>query len=463
MTLASRAIGRQFKLQPAVTRDVALERDIPVRMRDGAVLKTNHFAPKLDTAPTVMIRSPYGRSGIIGVATGRVLAERGFHVVLQSCRGTFGSDGDFHPMRHERNDGLDTIAWIEAQPWFDGNLFTYGPSYVGFTQWAVADSPAIKGMLLAVTASSFRDPTYAGGSFSLDTVINWAGLIGDQGGSLLSFAVKQVGTRRRIRRSWNHLPLSEVDLEATRREVAFVREWLANADDEAYWLDRGHQALITGTTAPACMVGGWYDIFLPWQLADYARLRAAGHRPRLVIGAWTHANPQLLSRSLREAVDFFRARSRDEEPEQPVTLYIGGAGEWRSFADWPPAARKQNWFLGPDRTLTTTATEAAGSDRLHYDPSNPTPSPGGPLLTEEAGRVDNRAVEARPDVLVYTSAALEADVEAIGPVSADLSVRTSSPYFDIFVRICDVAPDGRSENVCDGLTRVNDGAERVRV
>jgi putative CocE/NonD family hydrolase len=460
MTLASRVIGRSFKLQPAVTRDVTLERDIPVPMRDGVVLKTNHFAPRLDNAPTVMIRSPYGRSGIIGVATGRVLAERGFHVVLQSCRGTFGSGGEFHPMRHERSDGLDTIAWIEQQPWFDGDLFTYGPSYVGFTQWAVADSPAIKGMLLAVTASSFRDPTYAGGSFSLDTVVNWAGLIGDQGGSLLSFAAKQLRTRRRIRGAWNHLPLSEVDVVATRREVAFVREWLANADDEAYWLERGHEGLITGTTAPICMVGGWYDIFLPWQLADYAKLRAAGHQPRLVIGAWTHANPELLSRSLREAVDFYRDRSPEAKP---VALYVGGAGEWRTFAEWPPAARTREWFLGPDRALTTTPVTATGSDRLRYDPSDPTPSPGGPLLTEEAGHVDNRAVEARPDVLVYTSEVLAEDVEAIGPVSADIALRTSSPYFDIFVRICDVAPDGRSENVCDGLTRVNDGAERVHV
>ncbi|HEY1486671.1 MAG TPA: CocE/NonD family hydrolase [Micromonosporaceae bacterium] len=463
MTLASRAIGRSFKLPPAATRAVAVDRDVDVRMRDGVVLKTNHYAPRLDSAPTVMIRSPYGRNGIIGVATGRVLAERGFHVVLQSCRGTFGSGGDFQPMRHERTDGLDTIAWIQEQPWFDGNLFTYGPSYVGFTQWAVADSPAIKGMLLAVTASSFRDPTYAGGSFSLDTVLNWAGLIGDQGGSLLSFAVRQARTRRRLRGAWNHLPLSEVDVVATRREVQFVREWLANADDEAYWLDRGHAALIGSITAPICMVGGWYDIFLPWQLADYDRLRAAGAQPRLVIGAWTHASTDLLAQSIREGIDWFREQLSGESTEKPVKLYVGGANEWRTYDEWPPAARTQEWFLGPDRTLSTIPTAAAGSDHFRYDPADPTPSPGGPLLTQEAGRVDNAGVETRADMLVYTSDVLSDDVEAIGPVTADIHLRTSSPHFDVFVRICDVAPNGRSENVCDGLTRIDDGAETVRV
>src|SRR5213083_321171 len=107
-------------------------------MRDGVVLRTNHYEPRLRPAPTILVRTPYGRNGVMGVLSGRVLAERGYHVVLQSCRGTFGSEGVFEPMAHERADGLDTIAWIKSQPWFDGNLFTYGSSYVGFTQWAVA-------------------------------------------------------------------------------------------------------------------------------------------------------------------------------------------------------------------------------------------------------------------------------------------------------------------------------------
>jgi putative CocE/NonD family hydrolase len=202
------------------------------------------------------------------------------------------------------------------------------------------------------------------------------------------------------------------------------------------------------------MVGGWYDIFLPWQLADYARLRAAGARPRLVIGAWTHVSPELHSRSMREGIDWFRAQSNGGSPKAQVELHVGGADEWRTFDDWPPAARAEAWFFGPNRTLSTTATHGDEADRFRYDPADPTPSPGGPLLTPDAGRVDNAVVETRDDVLVYTSAVLTDDVEAIGPVSAEIRLRSSSPYFDVAVRICDVAPDGRSENVCDGLTRV---------
>jgi len=467
MSLPSRLVDRVIDLPPAITRDVALHRDLDVHARDGIILRTDHYAPRLASAPTILVRTPYGRRGIIGLISGRVLAERGFHVVLQSCRGTFDSGGEFQPMRHEREDGLDTVAWIEAQPWFDGNLFTYGPSYVGFTQWAIADAagPALKGMLTAVTSSTFRDPTYAGGSFSLDTVLNWATLLANQGGSLASFMIKQSRTQRRLRRAWNHLPLSDVGSIASGSEIAFIQEWLAGAADEPYWLDRSHDHRIASVTAPVCMVGGWYDIFLPWQLADYARLRSAGAEPRLVIGPWSHASRDLFARSLTEGVAWFRAQL-GQEPKRPgIQLYVGGADEWRTYDEWPPASRTREWFLGPDRTLTAVPSTSAEPDRFRYDPADPTPSPGGALLTTDAGRVDNAKVEARADVLVYTSTTLAQDFEAIGPVTAEIALSSSSPYFDIFVRVCDVASNGRSENVCDGLTRVTgtDGPQTVTV
>lgn len=463
MSIGSRLADRFIDLPPAVTRDIRVTRDIPVKTRDGMILRTDHYAPRLDSAPTVLIRTPYGRRGVLGLLTGRVVAERGFHVVLQSCRGTFGSTGAFAPMRHERADGLDTIAWLERQSWFDGNLFTYGPSYVGFTQWAIAAEagPALKGMLTAVTASSFREPTYAGGSFSLDTVLNWATLLGNQGGSLVSFAIKQSRTQAGLRRAWLHLPLAEADRVASGREIDFYQEWLACAEDEPYWRDRGHAVEIEKTSAAVCMVGGWYDLFLPWQLADYDRLRAAGHRPRLVIGPWTHADRGLFARSLREGIEWFRDRLTDQPLKpKPVSLYVGGADEWRDFPEWPPAGRTDEWFLRSGGGLTpdqapTGSAETVAPDRFRYDPADPTASPGGPLLTTDGGRRDNAATEARADVLVYTTDPLDHDVEAIGPVSATIRVRGSSEYFDVFVRICDVDPTGLSENICDGLTRVD--------
>jgi putative CocE/NonD family hydrolase len=462
MSLGSRAIERLFHLPPAVTRAVRARRGLAVTARDGVVLRTDHWEPRLRPAPTILIRTPYGRSGVIGLVSGRVLAERGFHVVLQSCRGTFDSGGEFDPMRHEREDGLDTVAWIERQPWFDGNLFTFGPSYLGFTQWALASDagPVLKGMLTAVTSSSFRDSTYAGGAYSLDTILNWVALTQNQGGPLLSFLYRQRRAQARLRRAWSHLPLSEVDGLVTGREVRFFQEWLKHSEPgDPYWDVRANPD-VARVSAPVCMVGGWYDIFLPWQLRDYATLRAAGAAPRLVIGPWSHPALGLLGATMREAIAWFRS-ALDGGTAGGVRLHIGGVDEWREIDEWPPASGTTEWLLGSGvvgRRLGRTSKAALdGPDRFRYDPADPTPSPGGPLLTYEAGRKDNRAVEARPDVLVYTGPPLAADLEAVGPVSALVYARTSSEFFDLFVRVCDVAPDGRSENVCDGLIRVLPG------
>ncbi|MEN3308684.1 MAG: uncharacterized protein V7603_4886 [Micromonosporaceae bacterium] len=461
MTLGSRMIERYFRLPPPVTRDVRVHRDLPVRVRDGVVLRTDHHEPRRRPAPTVLIRTPYGRKGIMGLMSGRAIAERGFHVVLQSCRGTFDSGGAFDPMRHEREDGLDTVAWIEAQPWFDGNLFTYGPSYVGFTQWAIAAEagPSLKGMLAAVTTAGFRDPTYAGGAYSLDTIVNWASILSNQGGSLPSFLYKQARSQRRVRRALVHFPLSEVDSRATGDSVRFFQEWLAHAEpDDPYWAQRVHHTRVAEVDAAVCLVGGWYDIFLPWQLRDYATLRAAGKSPRLVIGPWTHADPHLLGYSLREALSWFGHQLNGGRGRPGgVRIHVGGAGEWRDLPDWPPPATTTEWFLQADGGLAAGTPSGSGPDKFRYDPADPTPSPGGPLLTPQAGRRDNRAVEARADVLVYTTEPLAADYEAIGPVSATVHIRSSLDHFDVHVRVCEVDGTGRSENICDGLVRVTPG------
>jgi putative CocE/NonD family hydrolase len=444
MSLGSWVLGRYFRLPKPVTRAVRVNRASPVPMGDGAVLRTDHWEPRLRPAPTILIRTPYGRSGVIGLVSGRLLAEHGYHVVLQSCRGTFDSDGEFEPMRHERDDGLDTVAWVQEQPWFDGNLFTYGPSYLGFTQWALAAGagPALKAMMTAVTASAFRDPTYAGGAYSLDTILNWAMVTTNQGGSYLNFMLRQSRAVRRLRANVNHLPLSEVDGLVTGREVRFFQEWLRHAEpDDPYWTVRGNPD-VARVTAPVCMVGGWYDIFLPWQLRDHATLRAAGATPRLVIGPWSHADLELLGVSLREALAWFHGALNGGTPGG-VRVFVGGVDEWRDLPDWPPPYRVRDLAVDPGR--------------FRYDPADPTPSPGGALLTPQAGRRDNRPVEARPDVLVSTTPPLTGDVTVIGPVSATIRTRTSSEYFDVAVRVCEVTPDGRSENLTDGLVRVTPG------
>jgi uncharacterized protein len=468
MTVASRTLGAMFRMPSALTARVRVRRGLSVRMRDGVILRADHYAPDLPDAPTLLVRTPYGRSGHMRVIA-RTVAERGFQVVLQSCRGTFDSGGEFVPLRHERDDGLDTIDWLRRQPWYSGAFAMYGPSYVGFVQWAVAGDagPDLKALTTAVTASGFRDATYAGGGFSLDTVLTWSAILAAQRRSFVANAVDMLRGQPNLRRALAHPVLAEADALAVGAPVPHYQEWLREADaDTPYWRDRCHDHRLADVDVPVLMIGGWSDIFLPWQLDDYAALRACGRRPQLVIGDWHHGSVGLLAASLRESVTFLRGHLHGEQDllaTSPVRVRVGGprppdrTGNWKDLPDWPPPSVVQEMYLYPDGglgRLPPGGGDEAGRSFV-YDPADATPAVGGPrLAAHQAGRRDNRTLEARRDVLVYTGTPLDAPMEIIGPVRAVIRVRTSRPYFDLFVRLCDVEPGGRSVNVCDGLVRV---------
>ncbi len=448
-----------------MTHDVRVRRGIGIRARDGVILRTDHYAPRLEDAPTVLVRTPYGRRGFNALAA-RMLASLGFHVLVSSCRGTADSGGPFDPLRNERADGLDTVEWLRRQPWFDGRLGTFGPSYVGYTQWAIADVPELAAMATAVTASQFRDPVYAGRSFALHTTLAWASILAAQKRPWSAAAMELLRGQPKLERALGHVPIGDADRIATGTEVGFFRRWLvlAGADPdeiEAYWRDLAHDGRLPEVRAPVLMVGGFHDIFLPWQLRDYATLRAAGSRPQLTIGPWTHGSSGLLATTLRESAQWLRAHLHGEADllrRRPVRVFVQNAG-WREYDDWPPDPGESHpWYLHGGGVLAPSGPRPSTPDTFQYDPADPTPSVGGPVLLSTVSRPrDNRALEARPDVLVYTGEVLGQDLQIVGPVSATVYALSSRPYTDVFVRLCDVAPDGESRNVCDGLERVTPG------
>ena len=184
MSLLSQALARRMRLIEPRTRDVICERDLSATMDDGTVLLADRWVARVDAStpqPTVLVRSPYGRRQFVGLLMGRLLAERGFQVVVQSVRGTFGSGGQFDPF-DERPDGLATLRWLRAQPWHAGRVGTIGPSYLGLVQWAIAQPAGdeLAAMAIQVSASQFYDETYAGGSVSLETVASWLVLVAFQ-------------------------------------------------------------------------------------------------------------------------------------------------------------------------------------------------------------------------------------------------------------------------------------------
>jgi putative CocE/NonD family hydrolase len=472
VTLPSRVAGALAKLPAAQTRQVAVERDLAVTMADGTRLLADRWYPERTAAgvpATVLLRSPYGRRQLGMV--GRLFAERGYQVVIQSCRGTFGSGGRWVPMRNEQADGRSTLEWVAAQPWFDGRLVTFGPSYLGLTQWAVAeDAPAyLRAMALNVTASDFRPAVvYPGGSFALETSLAWLQQLAHQELGLVSVIRSNLVGPRQVRAAAAVLPLRDGDVSLVGRPVDFYQDWLAHDTPGDSWWDPIDFGRRLDGVPPSTLVAGWYDIFLPDQIADFQALRAAGRPVRLTIGKWTHASPGGFAMALRDGLEFFDeqldgARARARARRSTVRLFVMGADRWEDHAEWPPPADRQNWYLGAAGRLSAEVPpEEAPPDRYRYDPADPTPGCGGPsLLAKSAGPKDQRPREGRGDVVLFTSAALSRPLTVIGPLTVALHVRSSLDEVDFFVRLCDVSPKGRSVNLSDGIVRLT-AADLVR-
>jgi uncharacterized protein len=463
--LMSRLMARVFRLPPPRSRAVTIERDVAVPMDDGVELLGDLYTPAgPGPHPTILVRSPYGRAGVLGVLFGRLFAERGYRSFVQSTRGTFGSGGEFRPDFPERADGLATIRWIERQSWFDGRLAMNGPSYLGAVQWAVADDagPSLRALCTHVTYSNINGYRYAGGSFALGDLLEWATMIAQQETTRFRWVRTILGThQRRIDRVVNRLPVVELDQQVTGRAVGFWRDMVEHAScDDPIWAPIDHSARVPATQAPVLQVTGWYDIFLPIQLADHRALVAAGHRPRLVVGPWTHAEGPAAGAQTLESLRWLdRHLGRDgpsTDPDlRPVRIFVTGAEQWRDVDCWPPAGHgPERWHLHEGGRLDGAAPAVSEPDAYTYDPADPTPSIGGNIMRRSGGRRDQARTERRADVLTYTSEPLPRAVEVIGDVSAEVHVGSDCAHFDVFVRLCDVDAKGRSVNVCDGLQRV---------
>lgn len=467
MTLSSRIISQMMKLPPAETHDLVITRDLQVPMPDGVILFADHYAPRTGPKrPTILVRSPYGRRGIFGWLYGPPFAARGYQVLIQSCRGTAGSGGEFVYTRNEHKDGLATLEWIKQQEWFSGELAMVGASYLGFVQWAIAADagPEMKALVPNVTTSDCNLFRYQGGTVTLESMLNWSTMMTRTAaaGTKLKDLLFQRQNERRLEKGYAHLPLSEADRVAINQSSTHYQDVITHSADDDYWKPIDFSARVGEVTVPIALQAGWYDLFLDWQLQDYQRLRNAGRQPYLLIGPWFHGEPASFAETTREALIWLNAHvkgNRSGLREKPVRLFIMGANEWRDFDDWPPPAQSQRWHLQPGGALDTAAPPTSEPDRYRYDPADPTPAVGGNSLgsRKRMGAKDNRKLEARKDVLVYTSAILEHDLAVIGPVTADLYVRSSLEHTDFFVRLCVVETSGKSINLCDGILRLTPG------
>ena len=477
---------------------VKVERGVSVNMRDGVILRGDIFRPNTDGKfPVLLQRTPYRRATWgYDVDFAQRAAARGYVVFLQDVRGRYTSDGEWYPFLHESEDGYDTIEWIAAQPYSDGRVGMFGGSYVGATQMlaAIAHPPHLAGICPVVTASDYHNGwTYQGGAFEQWFDQSWtSGLAQDA-------LANQIERMPRAPEEVNVLPLkaypifngnpaSVINVSASTIAPYFL-DWLSHPSYDDYWRRWSIEEHYTDIRVPALHTAAWYDIFLGGSLHNYVGLKAhaateearEGQRLLVVIGG--HAGdgrkigevdfgPEAGKFNAGEVTlhwyDFLFKGARNEfATGNAVKIFVMGINQWRDEDDWPLArAKSTKYFLHSqgrantthgDGSLSIATPGAEPSDEFVYDPGKPVPTIGGPLCCDgdhlAPGPRDQRSVEERNDVLVYSTSPLDHDLEVTGPVRLEFFATSSTVDTDFTAKLLDVAPDGTAINLTEGILR----------
>jgi putative CocE/NonD family hydrolase len=473
---------------------VVVELDVPATMRDGVRLRANVYRPPDGRWPVLLTRLPYGKDLPVGAAALDPVqaARRGYVVIVQDTRGRLASEGEFRPFETEAEDGFDTIAWAAGLPYSDGQVGMYGLSYFGFTQWSAAlqQPPALKAMAPFVT---WCDPLnglgFRGGAFELGTTAHWSLQMGfdmlarQHRGDLQQMAAAFASLAREIDQlgpsGYSSLPLAEFGPLRRQPMVPLLFDRVAHPMDAAALEKVSIAGKHDRVQVPTFNIGGWFDIFLADTIANFLAMRRLGRPSKLLIGPWSHTNyrspvgeldfgfaSQASFINLQMDIGRLQLRWFDHWlkgvdtgmlAEPPIQLFVMGANVWRGEQEWPLArAMATPFYLRADGGLSQEPPEAEPPDGYTYDPANPVPSHGGALLLAPEfipGPVDQRRIEARPDVLTYTAAPLERDTEVTGPIHVRLWACSSAPDTDFVARLVDVYPDGRAFNLTDGIIR----------
>ncbi|MGA5540964.1 CocE/NonD family hydrolase [Mycobacterium sp. NPDC051198] len=468
---AGTAVSKVLGLPPQTT-DFTVQHGLRVPMRDGVELIADHYAPVTDRpAGTLLVRGPYGRRFPFSPLFAQVYAARGYHVVLQSVRGTFGSGGQFTPMVHEMADGADTVAWLRDQPWFTGSFATVGLSYLGFTQWALlADPPPeMKAAVITVGPHDFSASSWGTGSFSLNDFLGWSAMVARQEEpGVVQALSRQLRGPAELAKATAGLPMGAAGRQLLGTGAPWYESWLEHPErDDPFWDLLRFDDALQQAEVPILLLSGWQDLFLDQTLEQYEQLHRRGVPVALTVGPWTHT--QLMTKGLTtvvgESLDWLGAHlaGHGETSRSTVRIHVNGRG-WVELADWPPVMPEHELFLQPTGRLTDGAPpDTAPSSSFTYDPADPTPTVGGRLLAAAGGYRDDTRLARRNDVLTFTGDPLPADLYVAGNPVVELAHSCDNPHHDIFVRISEVDAKGRSRNVSDGFLRLNDHTGPVRL
>jgi len=474
-----------------VSERIRVEGNVAVPMRDGVTLYADVYRPARDGRfPVIVVRTPYGKQRD-GVHEALIqFAQRGYAVVIQDTRGRFESEGKWDPFRAEAPDGYDTVEWAAAQPWSNGKVGMYGGSYLGNVQWqAAAQTPPHLVAIFPTVASTslYHNTWYHGGAFKLGLAVGW-GVVRNPRRQMYphTWHLAPLGPEewRYDNLLW-HLPLASLDRQFG-YAVPHFQDWVRHASYDGYWKEISVEEKFGRVQTPVHVLGGWFDLLLGGTLNGYTGMRREGGSPRarreskMIVGAWGHgpsrkfgdvdfgpeADRSVFDLNLRWFDHYLKGVDNGIDREPPVEIFYMGVNRWVRHEDWPiPGTRFTPLYLDGkgqansargDGALRFDRPAAAAADEYVYDPRHPVPTLGGndccgaPM---PVGPIDQRPVEGRHDVLVYTGEYLREPLAIAGPVRMKLHAATDGPDTDWMVKLVDVHPNGFAMNLAEGMLR----------
>jgi predicted acyl esterase len=444
---------------------------VSVIMTDGTQLVTDIYLPVEDgNFPTILARTPYG--SINKAFLGEFFAAIGYAVVVQNVRGTNGSQGQFFPFAYEREDGLETLDWIEDQGWCNGKIGLWGVSYQGYGafQMAATGHPALAAMFHNSSWADLQPFMAHGGAFHLMAHLRW----------FVAYAFQQSGQPVPPEEAWGGIfrtvPLNQF-FQGT---DAAMDEMVAEGYDYA------------AVNIPVFHISGWYDYIYPNTLIEYEQLAKhsrKGNAQKLIVGPWAHNGvlggqtkvgddefgPEVkigIEKTLEMCLQWFDFHMKDIKndiaKDNPVRIFVMGENRWHEFDTWPPGeVAYQIWHIdasGPANSvegagaISRNAPGGSETDKFTFDPENPVPTNGGAnshFFPKNLGAKDQQEIEKRNDVLVYTSEPLEKDLLLVGPIKTILYASTEGKDSDFTAKLVEVGADGTARNVEDGIIRAS--------
>ena len=464
-----------------------------VEMPDGIKLSAAIWTPDVEGEkfPVILIATPYNKLSNRLIEDGYFFGHRGYAYVAYDLRGRYDSEGQAYLYGAQDGEDLDVMqSWVAQQPWSTGKSGSYGGSYLGFIQWegALHQNPNLTALIPEVSPDDHYDNTYPSGAFQLSNSLDF----------LWFCCGGRTNTPSQVmnwEKWYQHLPIKEMDAYAGIQNAKLWHDLVSHPNRDDYWVGPGERIApgkngpgkYDQVKVPTFNISGWYDQVSQATINNYVGMATYGpteirQTHKLMMGPWVHgglfrreqgdlvfpnqAAPNGRDWRLRWFDYWLKGRENGFDKEPPVYIYVMGIDRWRNECEWPlkrtqytkyylHSQGRANSLLG-DGTLDTTPPGEEPHDSFTYDPARPVLTLGGNIAMNPRNRVgphDQRAIELRSDVLVYTTPPLEEDLEATGPIVLHLLASTDRTDTDFTGKIVDVHPNGYAQILLEGVIR----------